>query len=53
MLYWLRKWLICSWFHNKWRCYPEVWDRGLDGPWHCSKCHSCSEGLMKLLKETE
>ncbi len=41
----LYKWPWCSWTHNKRRCYPEVWDRGLDGPWHCEKCHPCGEDL--------
>jgi len=41
----LYKWLWCSWLHKRRRCYPEVWDRGLDGPWHCSKCHPCGEGI--------
>ena len=41
----LYKWLWCSWVHRRRRCYPEVWDRGLDGPWHCPKCHPCGEGL--------
>ena len=41
----LYKWLWCSWIHYKHRCYPEVWDRGLDGPWHCHKCHECGEGI--------
>lgn len=49
---WLWKWLWCSWAHRRHRCYPEVWDRGLDGPWHCAKCHSCwPEGLDKLLED--
>ena len=39
------KWLVCRWFHDKHRCFPEVWGRGLDGPWHCGKCHPCNEGL--------
>ncbi len=44
----LYKWLICSWLHNDWRCYPEVWGRGLKGPWHCSNCHPCGEDLEDL-----
>ena len=51
MMYLLRKWLICSWLHNRWRCYPDVGGKGLKGGWHCSECHPCSEGLMKLLEE--
>ena len=47
----LWKWLFCRWFHDKHRCFPEVWDRGLDGPWHCCKCHPCSEGLEIALEE--
>lgn len=27
--------------HRRHRCYPEVWGRGLKGPWHCTKCHPC------------
>jgi len=47
------KWCFCRWLHNKYRCFPEVWDRGLDGPWHCSKCHPCSEGLVQFLNQFE
>lgn len=45
----LYKWLWCSWQCNSKkidgpnRCYPEVWGRGLNGPWHCTKCHPCGE----------
>jgi len=41
-----KKWLICSWLHKKKRCYPEVWDRGLKGPWHCTKCTPCLGGFL-------
>ena len=44
------KWLVCWLFHRKHRCYPEVWGRGLDGPWHCEKCHPCSEAIDRLLE---
>lgn len=37
------KHLFCRVFHNKHRCFPEVWGRGLKGPWHCDKCHPCNE----------
>ncbi len=46
----VKKWLICSWKHEEDRCYPEVWDRGLDGPWHCAKCHPCGKGLIEWLE---
>lgn len=49
----LRKWLGCSWRHRKDRCYTEVWGRGLDGPWHCARCHPCSEEIDILLKKGE
>jgi len=45
----LWKWLFCSIFHRKNRCFPEVWGRGLRGPWHCSRCHPCGEELKDLL----
>ena len=45
-----KKWLICSWKHRGYRCYPEVWGRGLDGPWHCTLCHPCNEDFDKLLE---
>jgi hypothetical protein len=45
----IKKWLICSWLHKKWRCYPRVWE--LDTYiWHCSYCEPCSNELDKLLK---
>ena len=46
----IKKYLYCRFFHRKDLCYPEVWDRGLDGPWHCGKCHPCGEGLMEMLE---
>lgn len=48
MLAKLWKWLWCSWAHRKDRCYPEIWDRGLDGPWHCTRCHPCDEELWDI-----
>jgi len=39
----------CRWAHRRELCYPEVWDRGLDGPWHCAKCHPCGEELDRLI----
>jgi len=47
---WLWKWMWCKWVHRRELCYPEVWDRGLDGPWHCAKCHPCGEGLDRLME---
>lgn len=47
----LYKWLWCSWMHRKYKCYPEIWGRGLNGPWHCAKCHKCGEGLSIFLGE--
>ena len=52
-LYNIKKYCYCKFFHKRWLCYPEVWDRGLKGPWHCSKCHPCGEGLEKILKIAE
>ncbi len=49
----LKKWLWCRWFHRKHMCFPEVWDRGLDGPWHCMECHPCNEEAFKILKDAE
>ena len=46
----LKKWLWCRWFHKKDQCFPEVWDRGLKGPWHCDKCHPCNEEVNKLFE---
>ncbi|KKL63034.1 hypothetical protein LCGC14_2179170 [marine sediment metagenome] len=37
----VKKWLICFWLHNKWRCYPDVGGKGLKGVWHCTKCTPC------------
>jgi len=41
----LKKYFWCAYFHREHRCYPEVWGRGLAGPWHCSKCHECGEAF--------
>ena len=46
-----KKYLFCSWAHRKHLCYPEVWGRGLKGPWHCAKCHECGEWI-DVLTET-
>lgn len=50
--WWLRGWyffikkhIFCRFFHRRRRCYPEVWGRGLDGPWHCMICVSCNAAL--------
>jgi len=48
ILRWIRKWFWCSWKHE--RCYPEVWGRGSEGPWHCLICHPCGEGFDLILK---
>lgn len=45
---WFKKWLFCYFFHRRHRCYPEVWGRGLNGPWHCKKCHPCGEIFDRL-----
>jgi hypothetical protein len=42
----MKKQLWCRFFHKDDRCYPEVWGRGLDGPWHCARCHPCGEDLI-------
>lgn len=44
---------ICSWLHRRGRCYPEAWGRGLDGPWHCKKCHPCGEALGKVMSKVK
>jgi len=45
---WLKKNLFCRFFHRKDLCYPRC-DLPTGGPWHCAKCHPCSEGLDELL----
>lgn len=45
---WLKTRLICSWKHDQHKCYPEVWGRGLEGPWHCAECHPCGEEFDHL-----
>lgn len=49
----LWKYLWCSWKHRKDKCYPEVWNRGLDGPWHCMRCHDCGEAFDFICDEKE
>ena len=46
LLYNVKKYCYCKFVHKKYLCYPEVWDRGLKGPWHCRKCHPCSVDLQ-------
>lgn len=46
----LRKQVWCRFVHQRHRCHPEVWDRGLDGPWHCRLCHPCGEELDALMR---
>jgi hypothetical protein len=48
IIYLMKKWLICYWLHDGYKCYPEFWDRGLKGPWHCAKCHPCNDWFKKL-----
>ena len=40
----LWKWLVCSWKHWDYRCYPQ----DPNGYWHCYKCHPCGEWLDHL-----
>jgi hypothetical protein len=51
IFYNMKKYFYCRFFHRDFLCYPEVGGRGLKGPWHCSQCHPCSEGLEILFKE--
>lgn len=53
LLYNIKKYCYCKFFHTKYLCYPEVWDKGLEGPWHCSECHPCGEMLDNLFKLAE
>ena len=48
---WIKKWLWCSWVHNKHRCYPDVSGLGLRGAWHCTECHPCGEVFDLLVEE--
>ena len=47
MLKFLKKWLWCSWKHNFYKCWPEVWIEN-SKHWHCSYCHPCSEAFDLL-----
>ena len=51
LLHNIKKYCYCRFFHKKHLCYPEVWDKGLKGSWHCRKCHPCGEVFDKLLSE--
>ena len=60
MLAFLWKWLWCSLFHRKHRCYPIVWGpeaaKEIGIPcrpryWHCCKCHPCGEWFDRLGKK--
>ena len=58
--WWIRGWwflakkhVYCRFFHRHDRCYPEVWGRGLNGPWHCSRCVSCGAALDYVLELVE
>lgn len=49
----LKQWLYCSWVHRYWTCYPRV---DVENPceiWHCSYCHSCSEGMFAAMGDGE
>lgn len=48
-----KKHVYCRFFHRRRRCYPEVWDRGINGPWHCDKCVSCGAALDYLVELLE
>jgi hypothetical protein len=43
----------CRFFHDRDRCYPEVWGRGLDGPWHCARCVPCYADLKEMVEELQ
>lgn len=45
----IKKNVYCRFFHRD-RCYPEVWDRGINGPWHCARCVSCAAALDYVLE---
>lgn len=47
----IKKWAWCRWAHDKHRCFPEVGGRGIDGPWHCAKCHPCSDDFKGIFTE--
>lgn len=47
----IKKYCYCKFIHDKYKCFPEVWGRGLKGPWHCAKCHPCGESLMSALEK--
>jgi hypothetical protein len=42
--------LYCRFFHRRHLCWPEVWDRGLKGPWHCAKCVPCGTAIDYVLE---
>lgn len=52
MFKWIKKNFYCRFIHWRHRCYPEVDGRGLEGPWHCTRCHPCGEEIDALLKST-
>jgi hypothetical protein len=53
LFYNIKKYFYCKFFHRKHLCYPEVWNRGLRGPWHCCKCHPCGEDLLNMLNSID
>jgi hypothetical protein len=46
------QYLFCSWAHYRDRCYPQVGGRGINGSWHCAKCHPCGE-VFDIWEERE
>lgn len=40
----MKKNLYCPIFHEKYKCYPEVWKECFK-TWHCSKCYPCGQKL--------
>lgn len=54
--YWIQivaKWLVCSWLHYKYRCYPECDRPNTWFNWHCQVCHSCADDLDRMGISTE
>lgn len=47
------KWTVCRWLHKRHQCFPDVGGLGLEGCWHCGKCHPCGEGFSLQLREME
>ena len=53
--WWFRakKHLYCRFFHWRNICHPEVWGRGINGPWHCARCVPCGRVFDYLLERLE